>query len=163
MHSTRRPPKNAKLSVWELYKTQKNKATCLLKTAKITYYSSLNTANPKIFWSAVRSLNQSTNTIPKLSHNGSSTTNDKEKAETLNSFFFCSALIDQLPHSTQLPVSITLTCLNLSPFSPSEIEEMLLLLVQMTCCSIVLLTILRMWVSCNKISTPSQTGSQLTT
>ena len=37
-----------------------------------------------------------------------------------------------------------------------------LMLYAVTCCSIVLLTILRTWVLCNKILTPSQIGSQLT-
>ena len=50
------------------------------------------------------------------------------KKPRLKTCSFHSALIDQFPHSTHLPASITLTCLNLGPFSPSEIEEMLLTL-----------------------------------
>ena len=125
----RKAKRTAKPSVRELYKTQRNKVTCLLKTAKVTYYSSLNTANPKKFWSAVRSLNQPTDTIPNLSHNGSSTTNDKEKAETLNSFF--SQCFNRSVPPLHSPPSFYNS--DMSEFeslfcSPPEIEEMLLLL-----------------------------------
>ena len=45
----RKAKRTAKPSVWELYKTQRNIVTCLLNTAKVNYYSSMNTANPKKF------------------------------------------------------------------------------------------------------------------
>ena len=119
----RKAKRTAKPSVWELYKIQRNKVTCLLKTAKVTYYSSLNTANPKKFWSTVRSLNQTTSTIPNLSYNRSIISNDKGRAETLNSFFSQCFNRSVLPlHSPPSFTNSDMSELESLLCSPSDIE-----------------------------------------
>ena len=69
------------------YQTARNKAITMLRNAKIAFFNKLNTADKKQFWKTMKYLWKEQNTIPVLSHNGSSAHNDNDKANMLNNFF----------------------------------------------------------------------------
>ena len=69
------------------YQTARNKAVTMLRNAKIAFFNKPNTADKKQFWKTMKYLRKEQNTIPVLSHNGSSAHNDNDKANMLNNFF----------------------------------------------------------------------------
>jgi len=58
-----------------------------LRRAKKNYFANLNPRDQKRFWKTVKKLSKSGSSIPSLSHNGVTVSDDKDKANLLNSFF----------------------------------------------------------------------------
>ena len=69
------------------YRTARNKTVTMLRNAKKAFFNKLNTADKKQFWKTMKYLWKEQNTIPVLSHNGSSAHNDNDKANMLNNLF----------------------------------------------------------------------------
>ena len=59
----------------------------MLRSAPKAFGNELNTADKKKFWKIMKYLRKEQNTIPVLSHNGSTAHNDSEKANIFNTFF----------------------------------------------------------------------------
>ena len=87
---------------WEVFKRQRNLVSKLVKESHNAYLndvigSSL-TENPKKFWSYVRSCKSENIGIPPLKNdNLSISVNDKDKAESLNSYFHSVFTQEQFP------------------------------------------------------------------
>ena len=87
---------------WEVFKRQRNLVSKLVKESHNAYLndvigSSL-TENPKKFWSYVRSCKSENIGIPPLKNDNSSiSVTDKDKAESLNSYFHSVFTQEQLP------------------------------------------------------------------
>ena len=64
-----------------------NKFVAQLCQAKRSYFGNLNPRDQKKFWKTIKKLSKSASSIPSLSHSGVSVSDDKDKANLLNSFF----------------------------------------------------------------------------
>jgi len=69
------------------FKSARNKFVSQLRRAKKNYFANLNPRDQKRFWKTVKKLSKSGSSIPSLSHNGVTVSDDKDKANLLNSFF----------------------------------------------------------------------------
>ena len=69
------------------FKSARSKFVSQLCRAKKNYFANLNPRDLKRFWKTVKKLSKSGSSIPSLSHNGVTVSDDKDKANLLNSFF----------------------------------------------------------------------------
>ena len=69
------------------FKSAHNKFVAQLHQAKKSYFTNLNPRDQKKFWKTIKKLSKSASSIPSLSHSGVSVSDDKDKANLLNSFF----------------------------------------------------------------------------
>ena len=94
------------------YKQLRNKVVHELRRAKKSYVNNIARAkNPKQFWAAIKALNgNNSSNIPTLSCNNETVTDDKKKAEVLNSFF----------HSCFNPALPPLSTENLVTLDPTD-------------------------------------------
>ena len=94
------------------YKQLRNKVVHELRRAKKSYVNNIARAkNPKQFWAAIKALNgNNSSSIPTLSCNNETVTDDKRKAKVLNSFF----------HSCFNPALPPLSTENLVTLDPTD-------------------------------------------
>jgi len=71
------------------FKSAHNKFVSQLCQATKNYFAKLNPKDQKRFWKTVKKLSKSGSSITSLSHNGVTVSDDRDKPNLLNSFFFC--------------------------------------------------------------------------
>ena len=69
------------------FKSARNKFVAQLRQAKKSYFTNLNPRDQKKFWKTIKKLSKSASSILSLSHSGVSVSDDKDRANLLNSFF----------------------------------------------------------------------------
>ena len=69
------------------FKSARNKFVAQLRQARRSYFANLNPRDQKKFWKTIKKLSKSSSSIPSLSHSGVNVSDDKDKANLLNSFF----------------------------------------------------------------------------
>ena len=102
------------------YKAARNRVVDLLRESKKNYFGKVNPRDTKKFWKTIKSLNKASQSIPTLSHNGVTTSEDVAKANMLNSFF------STCFNSSHAPLSAS----NVRQFATTECPEELLCTVE---------------------------------
>ena len=93
---------------WKAFKRQRNSVSNLIKDSQNSYLNDVIgdslTENPKKFWSHVKHSRSENLGIPPLKTEEGVFVTDKDKAETLNSYFFSVFTNEQLP-LPKIPIS----------------------------------------------------------
>ncbi len=79
------------------FRAQRNHVVAMIRQSKRIFFSRLNTANAKLFWKTVKTLNGTSCSIPTLETNGKSIDQATDKADALNGFFHSCFNRDCLP------------------------------------------------------------------
>ncbi len=108
------------------FKTARNKFVAQLRQAKKNYFAKLNPRNQKRFWKTVKKLSKSASSIPCLSQSWVDVTDDKGKANLLNSFFATCFNTSHPPLSADNPTDFRSECPDELLCTIEEVEHLLL-------------------------------------
>ena len=92
-------------SAYQQYRAARNRVVAMLRLSKSKYFRGLKAQGSKAFWKSIKLLNNQDCSIPTLTSNGVSVSDNCVKATLLNSFFY-TCFNDKCPPLSDTPSSL---------------------------------------------------------